>query len=234
MSGKKWPLTLIIAFACLGLLLSLQFKTHQAMADDLNYQSNETLAAVAKNLTTKYYQLIQEVWDLRTQLKLLQQSADQNKTALEAMTREQQKLNIALGTIPVEGPGIVITIPENDQNYFGYQDIVDIVNELWNSGAEAVSVNGFRVTNSTSIMPDSEFTAVLINGVRISYPYTIKAIGEPNSLDKGISIPFGIVDNLRTLFKIPILIEQEENLRLPSASAPTFRYAQTVVEKAAE
>lgn len=234
MSAKRWPLTLIVAFACLGLLLSLQFKTHQAMADDLNYQSNETLAAIAKNLTTKYYQLIQEVWDLRTQLKLLQQSADQNKTTLEAMSREQQKLNTALGTVPVEGPGITVTIPENDQNYFGYQDIVDIINELWNSGAEAVCVNGFRITNSTSIMPDSEYIAVLINGVRISYPYTIEAIGEPNSLDKGISIPFGIVDNLRTLFKIPILIKQEENLKLPSASAPNFKYTQTVVEKAVE
>ncbi|WP_418791498.1 DUF881 domain-containing protein [Phosphitispora sp. TUW77] len=230
MSAKKWPLTLIIAFACLGLLLSLQFKTHQAMADDLNYQSNETLAAIAKNLTTKYYQLIQEIWDLKTQLKLLQQNADQNKAALEAMTREQQKLNIALGTISVQGPGITVTILENDQNYFGYQDMIDIINELWNSGAEAVSVNDFRITNSVSIMPDSEFTAVLINGVRISYPYKIKAIGEPNSLEKGISIPFGIVDNLRTLFKIPIIIEQEETLRLPSASAPTFNYTQTVIE----
>ena len=231
MSGKKWPLTLVVAFACLGLLLSLQFKTHQAMADDLNYQSNETLTAIAKNLTTKYYQLIQEVWDLRTQLKLLQQSADQNKTALEAMTREEQKLVVALGTVPVEGPGITINIPENGQNFFGYTDIIDIVNELWNSGAEAVAVNGFRVTNTTSIMPDNDFIGILINGVQISYPYTINAIGEPSSLEKGISIPFGIVDNLRTLYKIPLEIKQAKKLHLPSAATPNFNYTHTVVEE---
>jgi len=234
MFRKKWQLTLTIAFASLGLLLSIQFRTYKAMRDDLNYQNNETLAAIAKNFNTNYYQLIQEVWDLRTQLKLLEQSANQTKTTREAMTREMQKLNIALGTVPVEGPGVVITIPENDQNYFGYQDVIDIVNELWNAGAEAVSVNGFRVNNSTSILPDEDFSTVVLNGMKLSYPFVIKAIGEPSALDRGVSIPSGIIDNLRTLFKIPLEIKQVEKINLPATGTPNYIYAKTVTEPPAQ
>ena len=225
MFRKKWQLTLTIAFASLGLLLSLQLKTHKAQVNDLNSQSNDTLAVIAKNLNTKYYQLIQEVWDLRTQRKLLEQSANQNKTALEAMTMEQQKLNIALGTVPVEGPGLIITVPENSENYFGSQDIIDIINELWNAGAEAVSVNGWRVSNNTFFQPTNELSTIIMNDRKISYPYVIKAIGQPAALDKGISIPSGIIDNLKSIYKIPLEIKQVDKLSLPAISSPKFKSA---------
>ncbi len=234
MFRKKWQLTLTIAFACLGLLLSLQFRAHQAMDNDLNSQNSETLAAIAKSLYTKYYQLIQEVWDLRSQLRLLEQSDDQNKTAKEAMDREKQKLNIAVGDTPVEGPGLVITIPEYDQNYFGYQNVIDIVNELWNAGAEAISVNDYRITAASSLMPTEELSAMTVNGHKITYPYVIKAVGEPASLEKGISIANGIIDDLKNLYKIPLEIKQVDKIRLPAAAAPTFRHAQTVTNQAAE
>lgn len=226
--NKPWQVTLTIAFVSLGLLLSIQFRTHRAMAEDLNSQSSETLATIAKNLTTKYYELIREVWDLRSQLKLLDQSINQNKTIAEAVKMEQQKLNIAIGSKPVEGPGLIITIPPNDQNYFGYQDLIDIVNELWNAGAEAVSVNGYRINESTSITPADEFTTIVLNGNKLSYPYTIMAIGEPATLEKGISIPSGIIDNLRAVYKIPLEIQQEEKLKLPAGSPMNFRYAKPV------
>lgn len=230
MFRKKWQLTLTIAFASLGLLFSLQFRTHKALLNDLNSQSNETLAAIAKNLNTKYYQLIREVWDLRTQLKLLEQNADQSKSVIEAMTREQQKLGVAIGSCHVEGPGLVITIPENNQNYFGYQDIIDIVNELWNAGAEAVSVNGFRINSNTSFLPAEEFSSIKLNGQRISYPYIIMAIGEPAALDKGISIPSGIIDNLRAVYKIPLEIKEVNKIKLPSTSQPTFKFSKSIID----
>lgn len=229
MFRKKWQLTLTIAFACLGLLLSLQFKTHRALVDDLNLQSTETLATIAKNLSSKYYELIQEVWDLRTQLKLFEQSADQNKTALEAMAREHQKLDIAIGSVPVEGPGLIITIPDNDL-YFGYQDIIDIINELWNAGAEAVSVNDIRINNNVSILPTDSISSILLNNKEISYPFVIKAIGEPSNMEKGIAIPSGIIDYLRTIRKIPLEIKQADKISLPAADIPNFKYAHVITD----
>lgn len=234
MFRKKWQLTLAIALASLGLLLSMQFRTHKALVNDLNSQSNETLATIAKNLNTKYYQLIQEVWDLRTQLKLLEQSANQNKTVLEAMTREQQKLNIAIGSIPVEGPGLVITILQDDQTYFGYQDLIDIVNELWNAGAEAIAINGIRINNNTAFLPSEDLSAIMLNRHKLSYPYVVEAIGEPVSLEKGISIPSGIIDNLRTVYKIPLEIQQVDKLVMPASPLPMFEQARILTSQPAD
>ncbi|MDT3698976.1 MAG: DUF881 domain-containing protein [Thermincola sp.] len=231
MFRKKWQLTLAIALGSLGLLLSMQFRAQNALVNDLNSQNNETLATIAKNLNTKYYGLIQEVWDLRTQLKLFEQSANQNKTAQEAMSREQQKLDIAIGSIPLEGSGLVITILENDQNYFGYQDLIDIVNELWNAGAEAVSVNDIRISTTAAFLPSEEISTILLNGQKLSYPYEVKAIGEPASLEKGISIPSGIIDNLRTVYNIPLEIKQVDKLVIPAASYPEFKYAKPAADQ---
>lgn len=228
MFRKHWQLTLTIAFACMGLLLSMQFRTHQAMNSDLNTQSNDTLAAIARNLNTKQSRLVQEVWDLRTQLRLLEQSADQEKLALEAMKREQQKLNIAIGSTRVEGPGLIITITENDQNYFGYQDIVDIVNELWNAGAEAVSVNGFRVSHNTAFLPAEEYSSIMLKDRKLSPPYEIIVIGEPTSLEKGIAILNGIVDDLRSLYKIPVEINQVEKISIPATPMITHKYVRSI------
>ena len=231
MFRKKWQLTLTIALASLGLLLSLQFKTHNALVNDLNSQNNEALATMAKNLNTEYYRLIQEVWDLRTQHKLFEQNADQNKSVLEALSREQQKLNTAIGSVPVIGSGLVITILENDQNYFGYLDLIDVVNELWNAGAEAISVNNLRINNTTAFLPSEELSAIMLNGQTIYYPYVVKAIGVPNSLEKGISIPSGIIDNLRSVYNIPLEIKQKEKLVIPGSAYPTFKYAQVPNDK---
>jgi uncharacterized protein YlxW (UPF0749 family) len=141
------------------------------------------------------------------------------------MSREQQKLHIAIGSVSVEGSGLIITIHKNDQNYFGYQDLIDIVNELWNAGAEAISVNAVRINSTTAFLPSEELSTILLNGEKLSYPYEVKALGEPASLEKGISIPSGIIDNLRNVYEIPLEIKQTDKLIIPPAHYALFKYA---------
>lgn len=59
-------------------------------------------------------------------------------------------------------------------------DILKIVNELKNAGAEAISINGQRVILTTSIICGGN--TININGERIGSPFEIKAIGLPESL----------------------------------------------------
>ncbi|ADG81259.1 DUF881 domain-containing protein [Thermincola potens] len=227
---RKWQFALTFTFVLLGILLSFQFRTQQALLNDLSSQSTETLTAMAKNLNQKHYQLIREVWDLRTQQKRLESSVSEEKTLAETMQIEIDKLNIANGLSPVEGPGIILIIPENNSDAFFYQNMIDIINELWNAGAEAVAVNGIRVTNHTSILPAEEFSGILVNGTKITYPYEVSAIGEPSTLNNGISIPQGIVENLRNFYKIPLEIKQVERMELPAAKPINFKYAKPVKE----
>ncbi len=227
---KKWQVSLTITFIALGILLSFQFRTQQALLNDLSSQSTDTLTAMAKNLNTKHYQLIREVWDLRTQQKKLETSVSEEKSLAETMQTEMDKMNIANGTTPVQGSGVAIVIPANNTNSFYYLNMIDIINELWNSGAEAVAVNGIRITNHTSILPAEEFTDILIDGKKITYPYEIDAIGEPTTLNNGISIPQGIIEDLRNVYKIPLEIKQVDKIKIPGAKRAAFTYAKAVEE----
>lgn len=227
---KKWQLTLTIAFIALGFLLSLQFQTYRAWRNDLGSQSMETLAALAKNLNSQYYELMQEVWDLRAQQKLIEKNAAQDQDVAESMYIEMAKLNIANGYVPVTGPGLTVTVPAETDGAFGYMDVIDIVNELWSAGAEAVAVNNIRVNGFTSILPDEDFTGIAVNGRKLAFPIVISAVGEPGTLDKGISITKGVIDVLRINRKIPLEIKQEEKLTLSAAPRHVFKYPQKAKE----
>lgn len=228
---KKWQFTLTVAFIVLGLMLSLQFRTYRAYRNDLGSQSTETLSALAKNLNSQYYELMQEVWDLRAQQKLIEKNASQDKNVAESMGMEMAKLNIANGYVPVTGPGLTVTIPNESNGAFFYTDVIDIVNELWSAGAEAVAVNNIRMNSLTTILPDEDLTSVMVNNRKLAYPIVISAIGEPDTLDKGISITKGVIYSLRLDKKIPLEIKQQEKLSLPAAPRHNFKYTEKVLKE---
>ena len=64
---------------------------------------------------------------------------------------ETEKLEIVNGTVEHKGPGITVMIEDYMPIY--YTDILNILNELWNAGAEAISINEHRVTSHTTISP---------------------------------------------------------------------------------
>lgn len=92
-------------------------------------------------------------------------------------------------------------------------DIMTIINELVLNGAEAISVNGQRITSLTGIK--SIGPVVEINGVKMSTPFEIKAIGDPDILSTNIALRGGIVNELRAL-KIDIDVTKEENITIPA------------------
>ena len=89
-----------------------------------------------------------------------------------------------LGLTDVKGEGIIITLDDNrnvendDINLAQYlvheQDLLQIVNELFNAEAEAISINEHRVTNTTAIRCDGNI--IRVNGQVITVPIKIQAI----------------------------------------------------------
>jgi uncharacterized protein YlxW (UPF0749 family) len=63
------------------------------------------------------------------------------------------------------------------------RDLQDVVNGIWAAGAEAVSVNGIRLTALTAIRSAGE--AILVDFRPLSPPYEIEAIGDPGALEVG-------------------------------------------------
>jgi len=142
-------------------------------------------------------------------------------------------LGVSTGAEAARGPGVRM---EADDGPAGTSeatvldvDLQKMVNGLWLAGAEAVSINGQRVTNLTAVRLAGDF--ITVNFERISRPYTILAIGNPDTLgSRFVDTPGGQwwLD-LQSLYGVKLDINtSEENLTLPAADRLELRHARTL------
>lgn len=102
-------------------------------------------------------------------------------------------VELASGASPVTGPGLVLTIQDAPEAAttgdarFRVQD-VDlqlVTNSLWAAGAEAISVNGHRLTALSAIRSAGQ--AILVDLAPLVGPYRIEAIGDVRDLQTGFA-----------------------------------------------
>ncbi|MGI6552337.1 MAG: DUF881 domain-containing protein [Clostridia bacterium] len=228
-SARSWQVSLALVFILLGMLISMQFKTQQNIINSLNAQKKEDLVAVWKSLDEKRRSLELEITDLNTKYWELMEESQAGTAALKNVTEDMNKLKIVNGLVPVTGSGITVTITGDAPLLF--LDLIDLVNELWATGAEAIAINDHRVTQRTSIFEAEDALSVYItvNGEKLLYPIVVKAIGDPHTLEKGLTFTGGLVDNWNTLYSIYPEVQQKEELTIPPVKEiPSWRYAQTV------
>lgn len=215
MINKNWQLPITLVFVFLGLFLSLQYQAQTRVASDLGMQRTENLIAMVRSLSEKRLNLHREVNDLSRKLTIQMESSRDEKRLLESMQAEISKLNIVTGLSPVQGPGLIITIRQDMPVL--YIDIIDIVNELWAAGAESIAINEQRITGNSSIfyaegIHDNMY--ITVNNYRVDFPIMIKAIGDSNNLEKGLTLPGGIIDRLALYRAYPELLKSD-SLTLP-------------------
>ncbi|SMB89541.1 Uncharacterized conserved protein YlxW, UPF0749 family [Desulfonispora thiosulfatigenes DSM 11270] len=210
MLKKEWILPLTITMFLLGLLLSNQFQIQTRITSDLTMQKTEHLIAMVKDLKDKRDSLDQEIYSIEEKVNEIQYSGLDTDKIISNLKSEKQKLQIINGESSLTGPGIKIVI-EQDSPII-YVDIIRIINELWAAGAEAISINGHRVTFGTTIFySEKDFnTFVTVNDSLVTYPLIINAIGNSQTLEKGLTLPGGIIDNLALFHAYPYIVQEEE------------------------
>ncbi|TXR56684.1 DUF881 domain-containing protein [Quadrisphaera setariae] len=142
---------------------------------------------------------------------------------------------VASGTTEVTGPGLVVTLtdgraaatdPANPRDVDPAADarvqdgdLQRVANGLWASGAEAVAVNGQRLTAATAIR--SAGGAVLVNFRPLSPPYRVEAIGSPNALAASFALTPAArwLQALQDQYGIGVQVSTEEALDLPALDA---------------
>jgi uncharacterized protein YlxW (UPF0749 family) len=158
-------------------------------------------------------------------------------------SRQLRQLEIASGAIAVSGPGIEVTVGEpkaipssspNGRPGTGAQqnvavlhdrDIRSVVNQLWLSGAEAIAINGIRLTATSAIRFAGE--SILVDFQTLSSPYTISAIGDRNSLLLGFA-DSAIARQLKTteaVYGISFTFTGKSKVQLPSVTVGQQNYA---------
>ena len=225
---KNWKASLTLGIVCmvLAMAICIQIKT----VDNSNTTVSQTLTSnelrdqILKQ-KEKYDKSVVELENTEKKLEEMRVQATKNDD--QALKIEEQiKLdNILLGLTDVKGSGIEIVLKDNDivkrENIIGADnlqfyiihagDLITVINDLKNAGAEAIEVNGQRIVNSSSIYCAGN--VIKINGEKITSPITIKAIGEPDLLYGSMNILGGYIQLLRET-GISVDIKKSNNIEI--------------------
>jgi uncharacterized protein YlxW (UPF0749 family) len=204
------------------------------------------LEAEVRQRTAETDQRAAEVEQLRREQVAERERALSRDTAGRSAAAELRTLGAAAGTVAVGGPGLVVTVDdapagsrtdEGRGGAFGEgrvldRDLQDLVNALWAAGAEAVAVNGLRLTSLSAIRSAGQ--AVLVDFRPVSPPYVVEAVGDPAALElQLLDGPTGRrFATWSQLYGLGFEARREERLELPAATVSDLRVARPVPAEA--
>ena len=221
MNKKNIAITLGIMCFALTIAIVVQYKT----ISDANKVTGSNVNSELKTEVLKWKERYEEAYeDLEELEKILEEkrnSATSNDEESIKLQKELRTLNALIGAIDVSGEGVVITLADNSSvtnqnigvfdnisNYLIHDtDLIMLVNELKNAGAEAISINDERIVSTTSITCDG--SVVLINGNKLSSPFTIKAIGSQATILGAIQRTGGLLEELYAYGLVSSVVPEE-------------------------
>ena len=207
MNKKEIAIALGIMCMILTLILVIQIRTTNSANQIVKqtFSSNNLRDQVLK-WKERYDYTYSELELAEKKIEIVRQKASENTEGSTEKEEELKKNNILIGLTDVSGEGVIVTLKDNTNVsldstildpsmvivHFG--DILGIVNELKNAGAEAISINDQRVVSTTSIT--CEGNVINVNGEKISSPFVIKAIGSSIYMHSALTRPGGTIENL--------------------------------------
>jgi uncharacterized protein YlxW (UPF0749 family) len=188
-----WRAAVPLVLAVAGLLATMSAQT--ARGTDLRSVGRTDTADVIREQQHRADVQEAQVEALRRQVQQLtaHSAAGSELAELDAATRG---LGLAAGTTPVRGPAVTVrlddaptdgTVPEGftaDDLVVHQQDVQAVVNALWASGAEAMTLMDQRVISTSAVRCVGN--VLILQGRVYSPPYTITAIGDPPALERGL------------------------------------------------
>ena len=181
MKKEKVTIYITIIILCM-ILISVIFMRFKAVEKaDLEKQSTLIETELRQEIIAfkeKYNDASKQLEDVKDKIKEYENQVDSNADAVEIVSNELKQTTQLLGKTNVKGDGIVVTLEDNSQEKIVESDLSEITNELKYAGAEAISINGLRLTPLMDVTTTSN-NIILLNGQKISSPYVVKAIRRP-------------------------------------------------------
>jgi Uncharacterized protein conserved in bacteria len=210
MKGLGGQASLFVVAVLIGVLGVGQLNS-QARPAEISSLSAQDLSTLIETLTTRNRELRTGLADIREQLREYQVSGPQSQSALQVSREDLRRITAFGGLAAVGGQGIVMDV-DGDLDAIALNDLV---NELRNAGAEAIAVDGVRITaRSVAIQGPS---SLQVDGVDVGRQFTLRAIGSPDGLLGAMQRPGGIISQLKLFISATIQIRQAASVVLPAS-----------------
>lgn len=190
-AGRRQSLRsqLLIAALCLLLGFGIVAQVRQTQGDELSGMRQEDLVRLLDEITQRNEALAQEGEELRDDRAALLSGSDASRSAAEYLQVQQ----ILAGTIPVEGPGVLVIVTDTED--VRPQEMVHMLEELRNAGAEAIELSGVRIVASSHFTQTED--GLLVDGIRLGERHEWRVIGHADTLAGALEIPGGALAAFR-------------------------------------
>lgn len=235
----KGKVALGLLCGILGFIISMQFNTVKNATEGgfLSTQKAQQLSMELRNLRSEKERLNEELTGLEKRLKEYEISEADEDLIIKNLKKDLERYQLLAGYKEGEGPGVIITVDDSPSDYLGngegsfimynYDVILDLINKLNAAGAEAIVINDQRYISNTEIYYTSN--AVLINSVPTRPPFTIKAIGNPETLEAALNMRYGVIWGMKQYYNLQVNIKKEDVISIPRYSKVIqYEYAKPI------
>jgi uncharacterized protein YlxW (UPF0749 family) len=221
----------------LGFMVSVAWVTKENRTSRSTFLRADQRARVSESVVDleAFEQITDEVKKLQLEKTRLENALSKNGEDGKVLNTSLQEMKSFAGLTAVEGPGILVSLSDSSKSETGFggqtavnpdaivhdKDVLHTVNELFASGAEAVSVNDLRVSPTSSFRCVG--TTILVNDVKIATPVRVRAIGDPNTLFGAMNMPGGSLSEIRMFDSAMVQIEKVKMQQLPAYTGTTQR-----------
>lgn len=200
----------------LGVLVVSQFRSREAYSRALQQETPESLTRLIADLNDRNRELRSEIFDLQLSLDRAKAGVEGGRGSLDEAQRQLAQLQVFSARSRVTGPGIAIRI----DGPFDERALSDLINELRNSGAEAIAVNDARVGPRTWFGPGAN-GGLVVDGREVRGPWSVGAIGASDVLYVAMTRTGGIVGQFELIYqRTRIVVSRESALDMPAVATP--------------
>lgn len=189
MRHRRSQIALTLVALALGFFVVLQIRAQNGGAELANRSAQE-LTVIVANLNTRNDQLRAEIAALDKEEGTLQTAQSRGQTSVDQLRDDLARIRGWTGLLPVNGRGVRVRI--DGPIHPGAVD--DVLNELRNSGAEAISIGGVRLV--PGVVVTGQPGALTVSGRQMLGSLEIDAIGDPGVLAGTLTRTGGIVAQL--------------------------------------
>ena len=194
MKNKK-IISIIFGILCFILTFAIVLQSRTLKSGNspfLKLEANNELRDEVLKLKEKYDNTSKQLEKSEKKLVKIREQSVANDTDSLAKQKEIKNNNEIIGYADITGQGVIITIKTNQIDNQLKEDIDSVINELKNSGAEAISINGERIIfNSVIVCNENN---IEVNGVIIQSPFEIQAVGDSKLIYNDLMRPGGYIE----------------------------------------
>ena len=218
---------LITGLVCVALGFLVVMQVQQTNKDQFYHLRQDDLVQLLDSANNRTQELEAEKIRLQQLEQELEVGYSDSAERLRVATENATTQGILSGRLPAEGPGITVKIWSSQDEVTAVK-LFTVLEELRNSGAEVIALNGIRIGMNSYFVPGIE--GVVVDGAPVSSPYVWQAIGDPKTLLPALEIPGGALASLRNAGATTQADSHEKLLIEAVRDVPQPKYATEIVE----